>query len=201
MTNVYFDIFAQAQERPTVDHQQSTKSLWTDPHIAKQMLKYHLDPTNDAASYRHDIIDAAVDWMANHFNLGRDDSYLDLGCGPGNYTRRMAEKGLQVTGVDFSENSIQYAKKEALERDLKIEYLCQNYLSIDRHDTFDLVTIISCDFSALVPADRTIFLKNVDSVMKDSGIFLFDFHSKTRPAFFRIVVASRSSISTQTLAA
>ena len=26
--------------------------LWTDPHIAGQMLKAHLDPGNDSASYK-----------------------------------------------------------------------------------------------------------------------------------------------------
>jgi 2-polyprenyl-3-methyl-5-hydroxy-6-metoxy-1,4-benzoquinol methylase len=121
MTDKHFGIFVQAQKRPTIDHQQSTKALWTDPHIAKQMLKSHLDPTNDAASYRRDTIDAAVGWMSSHFHLSRGDSYLDLGCGPGNYTLRMAEKGLRVTGVDFSENSIQYAKNEAMGRDLTIQ--------------------------------------------------------------------------------
>lgn len=162
MTNKHFEIFKGSQTRPAIDQQQSTKALWTDPHIAKQMLTFHLDPTNDAASYRHDTIDSAVDWMSNHFDLEKGAAYLDLGCGPGNYTRRMAEKGYRVTGVDFSENSIRYATEEARSRKLEIDYQCISYLDIDFQSEFDLVAIISCDFSALLPADRTTFLKMSD---------------------------------------
>ena len=180
MTNRHFEIFKQAQKRPVIDQQQSTKALWTDPHIAQQMLTFHLDPTNDAASYRHEIIDSAVDWMVNHFDLHEGDTYLDLGCGPGIHTRRMAVRGLSVTGVDFSEYSIQYARKKAQEQNLTVDYRCQNYLDIDILNTFDLVSLISCDFCALIPEDRIVFLRNVYSVMKDTGIFYFDFHSKAR---------------------
>ncbi|HET6957539.1 MAG TPA: methyltransferase domain-containing protein, partial [Vicinamibacterales bacterium] len=36
---------------------------------------------------------------------------LDLGCGAGRHARRLASKGLQVTGIDLSANSIAEAKK------------------------------------------------------------------------------------------
>ena len=37
---------------------------------------------------------------------------LDLGCGPGLYAELLAKKGHSITGVDFSENSIQYAIRQ-----------------------------------------------------------------------------------------
>lgn len=58
-----------------------------------------------------------VEWMQNSidkfvslFNQG--DSILDVGCGSGDKSAYMIEKGLNVTGVDFSEKMIEIAKRE-----------------------------------------------------------------------------------------
>lgn len=69
----------------------------------------------------------AQDWAQEHRsdvwgNDGMDtfvsllksgDTVLDAGCGPGFRARMFAEKGLRVTGIDFSEEMIAQAKKEA----------------------------------------------------------------------------------------
>ena len=95
-------------------------SLWTDPYIAKQMLKAHLDPTLDAASRPPQMIDKTVDWVIQLLDLRLGDCILDLGCGPGLYASRMAQRGLKITGVDYSQNSISYAIKKAQEEGLQI---------------------------------------------------------------------------------
>ena len=38
-------------------HYEPGEPLWTHPHIAAEMLKAHLDPTTDAASYAPQTID------------------------------------------------------------------------------------------------------------------------------------------------
>ena len=45
---------------------------------------------------------------------------IDFGCGPGLYATRLAQKGAFVTGIDFSENSINYARTAAMEKGLSI---------------------------------------------------------------------------------
>ena len=37
---------------------------------------------------------------------------LDVGCGPGNYTKYLMEKGFSVEGIDLSKKMIQIAKKK-----------------------------------------------------------------------------------------
>src|SRR5512134_2777754 len=100
------------------------------------MLASHLDPTVDGASRRPETIEHITNWIATSVGLRPGDCILDLGCGPGLYAARLAQAGFQVTGVDFSRNSIDYAIAQARERDLSIQYRCQNYLELDDQDMY-----------------------------------------------------------------
>jgi SAM-dependent methyltransferase len=152
----------------------STRELWTDPHVSEQMLRCHLDPTNDLASRRADSIDAAVAWTTSAFSLGSGASVLDLGCGPGLYTHRWAAGGADVTGVDFSARSIAHARHAAERDGLRIRYIEADYLDWQPDRTFDLVTMIWCDLSALGPAQRSVLLASVANALAPGGAFLFD---------------------------
>jgi SAM-dependent methyltransferase len=148
--------------------------FWDDPHIATQMLEAHLDPTNDAASFRPEIREKIVRWIPHQADLKPGDSLLDLGCGPGLYCKAFAELGLKVTGMDMSENSLNYAR----EHDSKSTYIHQNYLTLDLENQFDVVTLISRDFCVLSPEKASRFLQNVHRALKPSGCFIFDVTSK-----------------------
>ena len=105
--------------------------FWTDPHIARQMLAAHLNPDTDAASRRPATIQRSSDWIVRTLALQPGDSLLDLGCGPGLYASRLALHGLHVTGVDFSQTSIDYARDHARRNRLEITYRCQDYLELN----------------------------------------------------------------------
>ncbi len=83
--------------------------FWDDPYISKQMLAAHLNPANDIASRRPETIDRTLDWLVHSLHISPGASVLDLGCGPGLYTARLAQRGFVVTGIDYSRNSIEYA--------------------------------------------------------------------------------------------
>ena len=57
---------------------------------------------------------------------------LDLGCGEGGYSRKLAEKGADVTAVDCSEYFIDFAIKQAKLDGLNILHYVYN--SNDLHD-------------------------------------------------------------------
>ncbi|OMF85011.1 hypothetical protein BK147_32520 [Paenibacillus sp. FSL R7-0337] len=92
--------------RQPVLWQRSVEPLWNDGHISKQMLEAHLNPDWEAASRRHSDIDCSVKWLSRLIPPG--SRILDLGCGPGLYTKRLFEQGYNVTGLDFSRRSIAY---------------------------------------------------------------------------------------------
>ena len=78
--------------------------LWTNEHMAKQMLKYHLNEDIDVSSRNRKFIEKSVDWIYSNFNLNENSAVADFGCGPGLYTTRLADRGAKVTGIDFSKN-------------------------------------------------------------------------------------------------
>ena len=72
---------------------------------------------------------------------------LDIGCGPGIYAERFTKEGYQVTGIDFSKRSIDYALESALRQELSITYLFQDYLQMNLKKVFDFGTMIYCDMN------------------------------------------------------
>ena len=95
---------------------------------AKQMLAYHLNDDIEASSRNSAFIKRSTNWMIEYFNLKPGKKVADFGCGPGLYAQRLAKSGAAVTGVDFSANSIDYAKVQAKEAGLNINYIVADYL-------------------------------------------------------------------------
>ena len=151
--------------------------LWTNEHTSKQMLEYHLNESIDVSSRNKNFIGRSVEWIVSHFGVDNKTEIADFGCGPGLYTTRLAERGAKVTGIDFSENSINYAKKVADERNLDITYVVKNYMDYETTDNYDLITMIMCDFCALSPGQRKVMLSKFHSFLKPGGFVLLDVYS------------------------
>jgi SAM-dependent methyltransferase len=159
-------------KRPKV-YETGSSTMWTDPYIAKQLLKYHLASDNDIASRCIEKIQLIVDWIQQMLGKNNID-ILDLGCGPGLYAERFAIKGHKVTGIDFSENSIKYAKKSAAENNLNIEYMQMDYRELKIIEKYDLAVLIYLDFCVLNPDDAKNVLKNIYKSLKPEGMLLLD---------------------------
>jgi len=151
--------------------------LWADEYTSKKMLEFHLNESIDVSSRKKDFIIRSVDWLVVHFNIGANTRIADFGCGPGLYTTLLAENKAEVTGIDFSERSIRYAKEIAVQKELDINYVAQNYLEYKTAEKFDLVIMIMCDFCALSPAQRKKLLNNFHNLLKPKGSVLLDVYS------------------------
>ena len=155
----------------------TAEKLWNDPHISKKMLEFHLDPGLEPASRNHAFISQSIDWMTDRFRIKNGMTIADFGCGPGLYTTAFAQKGADVLGVDFSDRSIRYARKQAAENRLPIQYVQQNYLDFQTDRRFDLITLIYCDFCPLGPDQRMRLLTSFYDLLKDGGLIFLDVFS------------------------
>lgn len=155
----------------------TTETLWTDPYISTKMLEFHLDPDADPASRNARFIEQSVQWMARRFAMGKGVRVADFGCGPGLYTSRFARLGAEVTGIDFSERSLSYARNQADAEGLDITYVQQNYLDFSWPHSFDLITLIYCDFCALSPEQRRTLLSVFHDHLDKGGRVVLDVFS------------------------
>jgi 2-polyprenyl-3-methyl-5-hydroxy-6-metoxy-1,4-benzoquinol methylase len=157
----------------------TASDLWTDEYTSKQMLTLHLNKDIDVSSRRVEFINRSVEWIASHFNVGTGTKIADFGCGPGLYTTRLAQRQADVTGIDFSKSSIQYARDIATKEGLSIQYVNQNYLEFTMDDRFDLILMIMFDFCALSPVQRKKMLSKFFAILKPGGSVLLDVYSLT----------------------
>jgi SAM-dependent methyltransferase len=141
------------------------------------MLEAHLDADADMASRRVASIDAIVAWMDDRFGL-EGKAICDLGCGPGLYASRLAERGARVTGLDFSARSIDFGCQAARDKNLALHFEVSDYLKDDLPAEQDLVLLIYADLCALAPDQRRILYAKVQASLKPGGYFVCDVFSR-----------------------
>lgn len=169
-----FNELEKINQRPRPFEFYTAEELWTNEHTAKKMLEYHLNESINLSSRNKKFIKKSVEWIISHFDVGENTEIADFGCGPGLYTTQLAEKGSKVTGIDFSKNSLDYAKGIAKKKKLDINYIHKNYLDFEIDKKFDLIIMIFCDFCALSPMQRKTLLNKFRKILKPSGSVFLD---------------------------
>ena len=164
-------------ERPLPFEHYTAQELWTDDHTSRQMLACHLNEDLDMSSRNMPFIRRSVDWIVSRFGIGPQSDIADFGCGAGLYTNRLARTRARVTGIDFSQHSLEYARDTAARKGLDVRYEYGNYLDFDTDRRFDLITMIMCDFCALGPQQRATLLRHFAAFLKPGGAVLFDVYS------------------------
>lgn len=155
----------------------SASNFWKDEYISQKLLEIHLNPDLELASRKLDFIDKSVNWIRETVPPINYPKLLDIGCGPGIYAERFAKIGYEVTGVDFSKRSIEYARNIAKDQYLSITYLYQNYLELKLQDSYDFATMIYCDYGALSTENRELLMGKIYDRLKPGGKFLLDVSS------------------------
>ena len=152
-------------------------TLWTDNHISKKVIESHLNEDIEVSIQNREFINHSVDWIVTHFGIEKNRRVADFGCGMGTYATQLAEKGADVTGIDFSEMFIQHAKEVAKQKEMDINYVLQDSLEFETEERFDLITLLLCDFCALSPSQRKTMLKKFYKFLKPDGSVLIDVYS------------------------
>ncbi len=160
---------------------------WNDPDFSAAMLKEHLSQEHDAASRRAAKIDAHVAWIHSTLLDGRPGRVLDLGCGPGLYTARLAALGHTCRGIDFSPASIDYARRQAAGAGPACAYTLADLRRADYGAGFDsgfgqvapydLVMLLYGEFNVFKPADSAAILAKARAVLAPGGKLLLEPHT------------------------
>jgi SAM-dependent methyltransferase len=164
------------------------KIPWDDPGFSERMLQEHLTDRHDAASRRASIIDRHVNWIHTEVLQQKPSHVLDLGCGPGLYTSRLAQHGHECFGIDFGPASIDYAQGQAQKHGLSCQYHLGDIRQVDYGERFDLVMLIFGEFNVFHPDDAALILHKSRNALRPGGQLLLEVH--TFDAVERIGTAS-----------
>lgn len=104
---------------------------------------------------------------------------LDLGCGTGNVTNIMARKGIDMIGIDISEDMLGIAKQKAYNDKLDILYLNQDMREFELYGTVDSVISI-CDSINYLLDEQDILqtFKLVNNYLDPGGLYIFDMNTE-----------------------
>ncbi|MBA4535900.1 class I SAM-dependent methyltransferase [Bacillus aquiflavi] len=103
---------------------------------------------------------------------------LDLACGTGELSVRMAHAGYEVTGVDLSSNMLTIAQEKAKKECADISFFQQNMAELEGLDHFDVI-VVFCDSLNYLEEECDVLntFKRVYDHLNDHGLFIFDVHS------------------------
>ena len=100
---------------------------------------------------------------------------VDLACGTGSVTAILARQGLDVTGVDMSEEMLTVAMEKVMDLENPPRFVCQKLqeLRLPRGVDLAVCALDSLDY-VTDPADCKEAIRRVYKVLNPGGIFIFD---------------------------
>jgi SAM-dependent methyltransferase len=100
---------------------------------------------------------------------------VDLACGTGSVTAILAEKGLQVIGVDMSEEMLTVASQKVGEAGFTPWFLCQSLQQLRLPKAVDLAVCALDSLDYITdPEDCKEAIRRVYKYLNPGGIFIFD---------------------------
>lgn len=113
-----------------------------------------------------------------HLHPKNVKTIVDLGCGTGEITVRLATLGYEVTGVDLSSDMLTVATKKAEHANVGINWIQQDIRKLEGFSDID-VFVSYCDVLNYITEQEdlmSVFNRVYESLRPD-GLFIFDIHS------------------------
>ncbi|KIL44473.1 class I SAM-dependent DNA methyltransferase [Jeotgalibacillus soli] len=103
---------------------------------------------------------------------------LDIGCGTGECTIKIAQEGFEVTGIDLSDAMLSVAADKAARQGVPIQLFQQDMAELEGFEPFDVITIFCDSLNYLEEVDqvRSTFSRVYEQLLP-GGLLLFDVHS------------------------
>lgn len=129
------------------------------------------------ANVSYDTVSQVLSSLLTRYGKSRG-LLLDLACGTGSVSVRLAKKGYEVIGVDLSPEMLSEAQNKAYSAGQNILFLCQDMTALDLYGTVD-AAVCTLDGLCHLPDEESVqaALRKVSLFMNPGGVFLFDVNS------------------------
>lgn len=140
-----------------------------------QQMAYVYDQFMADAPYDKWVTFAEEMFLKSSFNV---KDIVDLGCGTGEITIKLAEKGYNLTGIDNSPEMLAIAEQKASNKQLQIDWFKQDLRLLEGLKNLD-VAVSFCDVLNYITTRDEVkqVFQNVANLLREGGLFLFDVHS------------------------
>lgn len=140
-----------------------------------EFAKIYDDLINEDINY--DNMVSRIIEICNEHNIECKD-YLDVACGTGNVTVRLAKHFKDIYAVDLSEDMLREAFNKLKENRIKGKIICQDMTEMQLNRKFDLITSVLDSTNYITNEDDLEkYFSSVKEHLKDDGIFIFDVNS------------------------
>ncbi len=168
------DIVNRGEPRPWAE---GDNIPWHEPGFSARMLAEHLSQEHDLASRREPVIEEHVRWIQSDLLGGRPAKVLDLCCGPGLYTLRLARLGHECVGIDYSPASIAYAEEKCAGEGWASRYRLGDVREAEYGSGYGLAMMIFGELNVFRPADADLILAKIFDALAPDGTLLLEPHS------------------------
>ena len=103
---------------------------------------------------------------------------LDVACGTGSFSQEFAKQGIEVIGVDMSEEMLALAREKSAAEDCDVLFLCQKMQELDLYGTVD--GAVCCLDSLNHITDYRTLCKAIGRVslfLEEGSLFIFDINT------------------------
>ena len=115
-----------------------------------------------------------VDALVRLLSLDKPKKILDLACGFGRHTNRLAKLGHKMTGVDITPGFLEIAMQNAIKKGVEVRYQQSDMRTITFMDEFDCVMLLFTAFGYFSDEENLQVLVNVRNALKAGGLLIFD---------------------------
>lgn len=150
---------------------------WSAAAFSQRMLTEHLSQTHDAASRRAEKIDAHVAWLHEDMLAGRPGKVLDLTCGPGLYTQRLAKLGHACVGIDYAPAAVAYARTQAQSEGVQCAYVQADVREAAFGEGFDLAMMLHGQLNVFRRREAADILRRAYDALAPGGRFVLEVQS------------------------
>lgn len=103
---------------------------------------------------------------------------LELGCGTGSMTQRLALAGYDMIGVDISEDMLEIAQEKNMQSGQEILYLQQDMCEFELYGTVRAVVSVCDSMNYLMEEDELLSVfRLVNNYLDPGGVFIFDMNT------------------------
>jgi len=125
--------------------------------------------------------DALVEMIVHVLDLKPGDRVLDLACGSGDHARRLAQRGLDVLGVEIAPSLVAHCQEAAADKGLVTARFEQGDMrTLAYQGVFDAVLLLSGSFGFFDDGTNRDLLARIARALKAGGQMLVDVFDPTQ---------------------